>query len=876
MVIPRYVADRLHPARKCTTVYDGSLCLLMIPPARDRFVGREEDLHLIHTRLRSDRQVTVVGPPGIGKTRTAIELAARRGEHYEHVCFVPLESARSLGSAIATVGAVLELDLPPRPEADLPEAIATELARFGATLLILDNFEQLVDSASILVDRILDLAPNVHILVTSRARLRLSGEWVCELRGFSADTEESDALTLLTDRIRRLRRDYSPTEVERAQLRDIATRLEGVPLALEVAAVRISALGAANVASRLDEPLQDNLRRAVARSWDLLTEAERHVLAGCSIFRGGFELEAVSEVLAPAPRLLEDLLELCEKSLLSTVPRDDGGQRFHLYESIREFAAEQLPEERRRELARRHAHWYAALGERLQAEAEGRDAQETLDAITREHGNLLAAAGRGIAERDGVSPELGMRALLAVTPLALARGPIAPFVDKLDQVLEGASTLDPRVRIAAHLAAGRGHRRLGTTEASQRHQTEAIALASQLQDDGLIARVTSDAAMTLLSEGELEGALAMLQESAAIRERVHDVSGAALDRLRMGMALRELGRIDQAEAMLDRAMETFRRDGNTFRAGLTYAELVHIALDRGQYEEAHRILERARKAGAQSASRLTDAALTARAGMLAQSEGDLPTAETALSAAMIGLRRIGYRRFEAGVIGYLGIIDFELGRLEAARERMLAARDMMSTEPRVVDLLSGWLCAIEVVRGDRAAASRAAERIGPFRPEDPLSVAARVLSAALTKAPPELEESHLSHDVRLAFRVGLEMTGARVQGVQREEALCVSASGRWFLLPGGARGECNRYRALRLILLELVKQRLLRPEQPVPRDALIAAGWPGERIQPEAARNRLKVAISTLRRSGLEDLLGHKDGGYLLDPAVPVVVVGDE
>ncbi len=799
----------------------------------------------------------------------ALELARKHGDEYDHVSFISLGSARTLGAALAALGGALEIDLPPLPERALPDSIAGEVSRFGRTLLILDNFEQLVDSAAVLIDRILERAPSAHLVVTSRARLRLTGEWLCELRGLA---EESDALGLLIDRVERLRGEYQPTEVERGQLRAIAQYLEGIPLALEVAAVRISALGTANVAARLGEPLQDDLRRAVARSWDLLTEAEREVLAACSIFRGGFELAAATSVL-PAPGLLDDLTELCEKSLLATAPRDDGGQRFHLYESIREFAAEQLDPERTRALARRHAQYFVEVGERLQTAAEGRDAEEILDSLTREHGNLMAAAERGLAG-DGVTPELGLRALMALVPLALARGPIAPLLDKIEVAL--GSEVEPHLRIAVHLAAGRCHRRLGRAELSRHHQKEAVALATSLRDDRLIARVTSDAAMTQLSEGELEGSLAMLSEAVVIRERVRDLEGAALDRLRMGMALRELGRTDRAEEMLAAAMEIFRREGNAVYLGLAFGELVHLALDRGQYEDARRLLSHARRSGAQAASRLTDAALTARTGMLAHAEGDLALAETGLSAAIIGLRRVGYRRFEAGVIGYLGAVDFEAGRLEIAHERLVLARDMVPNDARATEIMSGWICALEVARGDTSAARRAAARIGPLRASDPLSMATHVLAASLTHVAPELSEDHRSHDVRLAYRIGLADHSADCVHAARSGALRVAASGQWFMLPTGVRGECNRYRALRLVLLELVKQRLLHPNGPASRDALIAAGWPGERIVPSAARNRLKVAIASLRRIGLEGLLLRSEGGYLLDPAVPIVVMGDE
>jgi predicted ATPase/tetratricopeptide (TPR) repeat protein len=869
----------------------------VLPPLRDSFVGRASDLERIHQRLAEARLVTLVGAPGIGKTRVAIELARAHESEFSHVVFVPLGAAGFLGPALAALGAALELDLPPLPEAELPAAVAAALSRFGPTLLILDNFEQLVESASVLVEHILSGAPETQVLITSRRKLRIAREWVYELGALPcADREGSVAL--LIDRVRKMRGDYTPSASEIAQLQAIAAKLEGIPLALELAAVRISTLGAASVLAHLDRPLSvltggsrsssaehSSLRDAIARSWVLLSESERAVLAACSVFRGGFDLPAATAIV-PCPEgatLLDALHDLCEKSLLNAQPKDDGTQRFQLFESMREFGAAQLDTDTKAELERRHAKYFAELGERLSPELAGRDVGDALDALAAERDNILAAAGRGLEGRASVGPELGLRAALSIVPLALARGPIAPLVERLDRALLELTGLSERLKITAHLATARGARRSNRTEDARRHQAAALALAAQHDDPRILAQIESDLAMTLISEGALSSAIDLLRSALRGHERAGDRGGEAIDRLRMGIALRELGRGDEAEAMLVRAEDLLSASGNAAFRGLALAELAHLALDRSDFAAARSLLEEASSPRIRNASILTDAAITARTGMLAHAEGDLDRAETLLQAAVIGLRRVGYRRFEAGVTGYLGSIDLERERHESARSRLKECREMLRGDARAEDFFSAWLVALEVMRNDLTAARRVSARVRPLDRTDPLSVAAHVLLRTLDRSEltnasdllSELGTNARSHDVSLALRVLFRGDEAERSAESAIPPLKVAASGRWFVTPDGERGECQNHRALRLLLLDLVEQRLRQPGRAVSREQLVAAGWPGEVIKPEAARNRLKVSISSLRKLGLRDLVLHDGEGYLIDPSVPVVVASE-
>ena len=283
---------------------------------------------------------------------------------------------------------------------------------------------------------------------------------------------------------------------------------------------------------------------------------------------------------------------------------------------------------------------------------------------------------------------------------------------------DGLERIDGDDRLAAHAL-----RRLGDVAAARGHQEKALALA--LSDVALRARVKSELAMTLLADGAFEDGLALLRESEAPLEQAHDDAGIAVARLRMAMAHRELGDGDAARLFARRALAYFEATDPALE-GVAYAELAHVAIDSGELDEAEYMLDRASaRAGA---AFLTDAAITARRGMVAHVRGKLEEATTLFQHAVVGLRRGGYRRFEAGVLGYLAIAELELGEVERAWDWLRRAREMLRHEARAYEFFAGWLSVASLARGDVALAKAYASEIGTLRANDPLSVGAHLLT----------------------------------------------------------------------------------------------------------------------------------------------------
>jgi predicted ATPase/DNA-binding winged helix-turn-helix (wHTH) protein len=333
-----------------------------LPAERTRFIGRAAELQMCETLLRDTRLLTITGIGGGGKTRFAVELAKRQcGAYADGVWFVDLAPLQD-GSRVV-LAAAAPFGVQERPGVPLIERLAQRLAAWHA-LIVLDNCEHVLAAAAELIDTLLDACAALTFVATSREALGLAGEQCFALPPLSLpaeqpanDPRDSEAVRLFIDRAQLLRPDFAPTRADANVVGDICGRLDGIPLAIELAAGRIKVLSAEQIRARLDDrfrlltagqrnvPRHQTLQAAIQWSYDLLAADERQLLDTLSVFAGGWTLDAAVAVAGSEgneAEILDRLTRLIDKSLVVVERTAGGGLRYHLLETVRQFAQQRL------------------------------------------------------------------------------------------------------------------------------------------------------------------------------------------------------------------------------------------------------------------------------------------------------------------------------------------------------------------------------------------------------------------------------------------------------------------------------------------------------------------------------------------------------
>jgi predicted ATPase len=838
------------------------------------FVGREAVLDAVDACFRrGERLVTLLGPPGMGKTRAATGYAELRGAPFlaeGGVWFCDLSLARDVADLCAAVARTLGVRLSVELEGDAAaEFVGQELAELGPVLLVLDNFEQLSRDAAARVARWCSAAPDACVLVTSRERLGVPGERVIDL----PPLELASAVALFHERARSMGATRWADDDAEAMVRE----LEGIPLAIELAAARTRVLGPRDLLARLPKRLDvladgsragesrrhATLRAAIDGSWSALSPWERSALAQLSVFAGDITVEAAEGVLdlsahEGVPPVLDVLGALCDKSLLRAATRD-GARHFSMYVSIREYAAEQAlaTGEMSAAVSRHRRHHLAAAAPAFEAfirtgSAEPRarltDAKENLLAVYRR----LRQAPREEAGRDA---DLA-RAVLYLEPLLATESPFDELLAMLESGLEAArragdAVLEARLLLRRGDAFGiRGESRacIADMDAARERARACGDLATEIE-----ALVLSGARYR--QQGRFDQALAAGEQAFALLAsadcpRVHGENCAV-----MGLLMAELGRRDESRRFNLEARARLRALGNRWSEGLALANLAQLDQAEGAYERA----------------------------------------AVGYDAALDAFRGFGDRRYEGRYLGYRAGLDLERGDLDAARERYGAALERI-TALRMrhhEGLFRACLGALEATAGRPAEAARELDLADALLAgvEAPTFVCAAKVHRChldLLWNGPDAARARIrdaeplvasSEDVRFAVRLldrALARSPSRAPAQSSvAPSLVVSDDGAWFEVDGAGRVDIGRRGALRRILIALARRHGEAPGERLAADALLEAGWPGERVLPEAGATRVRVALSTLRRMGLAKLLLTRDDGYLLDPRSSVRVGGD-
>jgi predicted ATPase/class 3 adenylate cyclase len=648
-----------------------------LPAQPTPLVGRSRELESVRTLLLGEgtRMVTLTGPGGTGKTRLALQVAADLLDEFPDGVYgvllapiadpdvVPLELARVLGVEETSTLSIAEA---------LKAAVANR-----RTLILFDNFEH-VGPASGLLGDLLGSCPGLKALVTSREPLRIAAErqYPVPPLGLPASSVKSaleaaeyEAVMLFVERARAVRPDFELTDETAPIVAEICERLDGLPLAIELAAAWSKVLPPAALLRRLERRLelpatrgadvparQSTIRQAIAWSYDLLADEERRLHARLSVFVGGFTLEAAERVVAPAgepaPDVLEGVGSLVDRSLLRETEDAAGEPRFTMLATIREYALEHLLDTGDNEdLLRRHALEFARFAEEADEGLRTGDQLLWFDRLEAEHDNLRAALDSSAASGDDE------------TALRLG-GALGWFWYTHGHALEGCS------RLTDLLA-----RTEGVPDELRARPLYALGvLLDQRGEPQRAAELVGRSLLVFREQGERRSVASALNslESIALRRELGDEAGAAGALSNLGVIAFEQGDLDEAEARFEETIALDRAHGNEWGSGVAADNLAAVALERGD----HRARELIRDTLA-VAERVGDQELLAfgleKAAVLAALDGDSGRAGRLAGAAdalreSTGIERSGFDgEWLARHLGRVGGDEFETARL-AGRE----------------------------------------------------------------------------------------------------------------------------------------------------------------------------------------------------------------
>ena len=687
-------------------------------PEPNLFVGRADETERLVAALKGPaRLVTITGAGGVGKTRLARRLGnllldAMPGG----VWFNDLSDARGAEDVVSITAVNVDHD----GVAD-PMSVARTLRLRGRCLVVMDNFEQILDAAPGTLGRWMEQCPQARFLVTSRERLKLGGETVVDIEPLSVE----EAVELFVERARDLHPSYRPGVIEQAEVRTLCASLDGLPLAVELAAARIRTMKPGQMLRRLEErldllqdrgarPRRATLRGAIDWSWQLLEGWEKLALAQLSTFRGGLTVAAAERVLdltafPDAPWALFVLESLLDKSMLRTLSGTDDDPRFGMYLSLQVYASEKLAlsgavldprtgdsltgPEALRAVEERHGRWFAECG-----------VEDFLDTVLPgqhlwERDNLLAAAERAVERGD---PEVAAAAARSACKIFMRRGPLASGTRLARAVLE----------MDGHAPAQRLE--LLSDEAFLLRAAGHLDDAAVLLDEGIrLARTLQVPSREAALLGELGAVLRVqgqLGRSRKVYTRACELAKEDDNRKLLGRLIAFRGDLDRMQGRWDTALRHYgqamaiaEQVGDRRWEAMTLTNLANLQMARGFYDEARINYIHVHELTQEMGDRRFEGVALNNLGNLARELGDHARAKERFDRSLVILRQIGDTYQQSIAEGNLGLCFLALEDLTAARRHLedaiITARDIGAA--RIEGAFLGPLAQAALQEGER-------------------------------------------------------------------------------------------------------------------------------------------------------------------------------
>jgi predicted ATPase/class 3 adenylate cyclase len=593
-----------------------------LPLQLNSFVGRERELEAITGYLSETRLLTLFGVGGTGKTRLMLQVAAQVLDKYQDgVWLVELASLTDPAQVLERVASIFSLR--EQPGQPLLETL-TDYLRYKQSLLLLDNCEHLVAASAQLVEHLLRACPKLTVLVTSREGLAIGGEVTFQVPSLSLPAQEqttlddllnSECVQLFAERAQAATPSFKTTPENALYIAQICRRLDGIPLAIELAAARVQVLSVEQIASRLQDrfrlltggsrtalPRQQTLQALIDWSWDLLSEPERHLLRHLSVFSGGWSLAAAEMVAgghsSDSPStdpldVLEDLTQLVAKSLVVAERGSQDGIRYGMLESIRHYAHDRLVEaDEAAQLRDQHAEYFSQYIIDAEQDLRGPEMATWLKRLEIEHDNLRAAMEWSLETR----PKL---VLLTMAPLVYTGGWISNTSEIrgwLEQALDyvndqtvsedKVSTADIVSQVKALFLLAWINFRLGEYTACQAAAEEAITLAQRIGARRELAYGLQILSLAFAYLGNLDKALKDAHEAITINRQNGSKWELSLALSSISVIYTYTNELDQARSFAQEGLTIAQEIGNTWSIGLCLRSLALIAAQQGDVQEA--------------------------------------------------------------------------------------------------------------------------------------------------------------------------------------------------------------------------------------------------------------------------------------------------